>query len=308
MKGNVHPETLIRKLVKTGRPAELWPEKEKKQSKSKNKKEKQSDQESSEESNHGEDKEKQAVKAEVHHVQDPSKHSEGGCASKNGEGTSKASGQVKEQKPEAKQTVTSPAGSQPPVTEKNSSGCENENGAEKSGGGGGGGGGGSGGSGSGGKKKKKKGHKVSVKIDEGVEHPGDAPPSTGSPIHAQAQAHAQAPHGHGQNPYPANHSSPPQHVYHQSSPQHYYSQPQHYYSQPQPVYATSYSMAHPNSSHGTSYYASPTPPNLQVYMHETEYETNHPPPSDYYYGSYQPHPSDSFELFSDENPNGCSIM
>ena len=299
MKGNVHPDTLIKKLIKTGRPAELWPEKEKKQSKSKNKKEKQSDQESAEESNHGEDKEKEAGKVEGHLVQDPSKHSEGGCPSKNGEVTSKASGQVKEQKPEGKQTVTSPAGSQPPVAEKISVGSENENGVEKSGGGGGGGGSGSG---SGGKKKKKKGHKGSVKIDEGVEHPGDAPPSTGSPIQAQAQAPQG--HGHGQNAYPANHSSPPQHVYHQSSPQRYYPQPQHYYSAP-PVYATSYSVAQPTSSHGTSYYASPLPPSSHVYM--TEYETE-PPPSEYYNDSYPQHPSDSFELFSDENPNGCSIM
>ena len=293
VKGNVNPDILIKKLVKTGKHAELWPEKadskEKKQSKSKKKEKQVSDPESSEDSNHGNDKEKEAVKVEVHVQDQAAKNCEAHGhvgTSKNvehggnvikitepGVATCKTGGQVKEVKAEVKQTVTLPSSCQSPVA----GGGECENGAEKSGGSG---------SGSGGKKKKKKGQKVSVKIDEGVEHSCDAPPSTGSSNHG----HSNGPHGQGHGPMPspaaANHSSPPGHV-------------MYYHQYPQPVYATSYNMAHPTSSH---VYAS-SPHNSYVYT--TEYETESPPLD---YDPNASHPSDSFELFSDENPNGCSIM
>ena len=296
VKGNVNPDILIKKLVKTGKHAELWPEKadskEKKQSKSKKKEKQLSDPESSEDSNHGNDKEKEVVKVEVHVQDQAAKNCEAHGhvgTSKNvehggnvikitepGVATCKTGGQVKEVKAEVKQTVTLPSSCQSPVA----GGGECENGAEKSGGGGGSG------SGSGGKKKKKKGQKVSVKIDEGVEQSCDAPPSTGSSNHG----HNNGPHGQGHGPMPspaaANHSSPPGHV-------------MYYHQYPQPVYATSYNMAHPTSSH---VYAS-SPHNSYVYT--TEYETESPPLD---YDPNASHPSDSFELFSDENPNGCSIM
>jgi len=72
------------------------------------------------------------------------------------------------------------------------------------------------------------------------------------------------------------------------------------------VYATSYSRAHPVSSHVTSHYFSP-PPYAHTYVqHPVHDNETEPPPSDY--DTYSSHQSDSFELFSDENPNGCSIM
>ncbi|KAE8010237.1 hypothetical protein FH972_006623 [Carpinus fangiana] len=301
--GNVEAETLIKRLLKTGKHAELWPEKadskEKKRSKGK-KKEKQIEQESSEESNHADDKEKGTVKVEV---QDPAKNGGGGCHSNVISEGGKTGGQAKEPKPEVKQNVTVAAGSQSPVPEQKGAG-DGENGNEKSGSGGGGGGGG-GASGSGGKKKKKKGQKATVNTDDSG-HPGAAPPpGSGSPNHGHGQ------HGHGyghdhqgplmtQIPAADNHSHTPQHVYHHQYPPQY--QP-HYDAQP--VYATSYSRAHPFSSHVT-HYSSP-PPYLHTYVqhpvHDTEPEH---PPSEYYYDSHPP--ASSFELFSDENPNGCSVM
>lgn len=70
VKGNVESETLINKLLKAGKHAELWPEKSdskgKKKGKSK-KKEKQSDSKSSDESSDHED-EREKVKFEVQNL------------------------------------------------------------------------------------------------------------------------------------------------------------------------------------------------------------------------------------------------
>lgn len=302
--GDVASETLIRKLEKNGKHAELWPEskaeqKEKKQGKAKNKakqqqqqQQKQGDQESSDEGNNN--------PAEKETVKEPSKSKENGNGGA-GAGTSKnvenngsvhhvikvneAGGQVaKESKPDqVKQTVTFAAGSQSPV-----GGGESDGGVEKSGGGGS----------SGGKKKKNKGQKgnngnSNVVIGEG-EPSGvgsDAPAGTGSPIYG--------PHGptHAPFPSPANYSPPRQHGY--SHPQ--YPPPPHYYTPP--VYAVSYNTAHARPSYSTSYYTAQTP-HSYAYMHPgTGSEI---PPSDV--DSYSSQPADSFEIFSDENPNACSIM
>lgn len=305
--GDVPAETLIRKLEKNGKHAELWPEskaeqKEKKQGKAKNKEkqqqqqQKQGDQESSDEGNNH--------PAEKETVKEPSKSKENGNGG-GGAGTSKnvenngavhhvvkvneAGGQVaKESKPDqVKQTVTFAAGSQSPV----GGGGESEGGVEKSGGGGGGGS-------SGGKKKKNKGQKgnngnSNVVIGEG-EPSGvgsDAPAGTGSPIYG--------PHGptHTPFPSPANYSPPRQHGY----PYPQYPPPPHYYTPP--AYAVSYNTAHARPSYSASYYAAPTP-HSYAYMHPgTGSEI---PPSDV--DSYSSQPADSFEIFSDENPNACSIM
>ncbi|KAB2071431.1 hypothetical protein ES319_A08G221300v1 [Gossypium barbadense] len=65
VKANLHVnvDTLIKKIVKKGRHAELWPEKSEKKGKSKNK-DKQGGQPNSEEGNHGDDKDKEAAKTE----------------------------------------------------------------------------------------------------------------------------------------------------------------------------------------------------------------------------------------------------
>ncbi|KAF5739870.1 Copper-transporting ATPase 1 [Tripterygium wilfordii] len=297
--GNVEAETLIKKLVKAGKHAELWPEKavqkEKKQGKGKNKKqkekEKQSDQESSEE---GDIKERESEQP----VQDSPKSSEnggthknfdGGNVNKTGEGggaTGKSGGQVKDPKPESKQSVTILVGNPSPAAEKKVviGGGESEGGnVEKSGGGG-----------SGGKKKKKKGHKGNKNVEEGV-HSGDAPARTGSPSppHGHSHSHVQ---GYGQPtfPHPANHIPPRHDVYQYPTHTHYYAPP---------VYAVNYNTAQPSSSHSASYYSAP-PPYSYAYVHPSS--TTESPPSDF--DSYPPHRSESFEIFSDENPNACSVM
>ncbi|XVF31373.1 hypothetical protein REPUB_Repub16aG0140300 [Reevesia pubescens] len=300
VKANLHVnvETLIKKLVKKGRHAELWPEKaeqkEKKQKKSKNK-DKQGGQAKSEEGNngnHGSDKEKETVK----NIEETTGKSceNGGSTSKNGDhqgcNVSKAhdqgknGGQVKEPKPEVKQTVTLVAGNQSPVTEKK---CGAAGGGESEGNACGGGGGG----GSGGKKSKKKGQKgnanANANFDEG-EHSGDAgPASIGSHFSGYG------PHGPIPMPSPANHSPPRQH--------HMYEYPT-YYNAP-PVYVTSYNTAYPSSSYSASYYASP-PPYSYTYTHSGHMSEHMPFDSN----TYSSQPSDSFEMFSDENPNACSIM
>ncbi|KAF8387820.1 hypothetical protein HHK36_026481 [Tetracentron sinense] len=62
-----------------------------------------------------------------------------------------------------------------------------------------------------------------------------------------------------------------------------------------PVYVVSYNVAYPDATHSGSYNATPPPPNTYI---DTQ-------PEDY---PLVPPTSDSFEMFSDENPNGCSIM
>ncbi|XP_050220671.1 heavy metal-associated isoprenylated plant protein 35 [Mercurialis annua] len=296
--GNVEAETLLKKLVKAGKHAELWPEKadnkEKKKGKSKNKekdKDKQSDQESGEEQEPNQ-KEKENVKSEVVIIQDPSKATETAVVKDintefvhvfkptdgGGGATGKPCVQFKEVKVELKQPVTFVAGSQP------QGGGEIEGNAEKNGSGGG--------SGSGGKKKKKKGHKGNNNSNNGdeVEHcSSDAPAGTGSPSQGQVQGQSQT---HVFIPYPANHS-PPRHPVYQYPP--------HYYPPPA-AYAVSYNTMQPTTSYGASVY----PPSYSyAYMHPGM-AVSEPPPSDL--DSYPSQPSDSFEIFSDENPNACSIM
>ncbi|XP_011023677.1 PREDICTED: uncharacterized protein LOC105125077 [Populus euphratica] len=308
--GDVDADTLIKKLIKkTGKHAELWPEKADnnqkaamKKGKAKNKdkekekeKEKERDQESSnEEGGDGDNKKEVKVKAEGVKIQDPSpKNSENG-PSKNSEGGShvvigKASeggaAQVKEVKVNevnAKQPVTSPSGVQSPVADKKVG--ESEVVAEKIGGGG------SLDGSSGAKKKKKKGHKENSSNnnngDEG-EHSGHAPAGTGSP----GQGHVQV-----QIPAPANHI-PPRHDY-------VYDYPATYNAPP--VYAVSSNVAYPSTSYGASYYA---PQYSYAYMHPGTHPgtISEPPPPDFhpYYSSQT---SDSFQFLSDENPNACSIM
>ncbi|XAR52626.1 hypothetical protein NMG60_11020789 [Bertholletia excelsa] len=94
---------------------------------------------------------------------------------------------------------------------------------------------------------------------------------------------------------PPGHLSPPRH--------HGYQYPPHYYSPPPAAYAVSYKMAHPAGGYTASYYSAPPP-----YAHAYTYPSMEAgsPLSDS--ESYLRQSSCSLELFSDENPNGCSIM
>lgn len=329
--GNVEVETLIKKLTqKTAKHVELWPDlpkpnsKDKKQIKPKSK----DPAEISEEANHGGSgggggdikKEKEKVKVEVDQVQEfgGSKNFEVGSSSNSknvedkpheGGGGSGGGGELNE----AKTGIM--ASQSAPVVAENSGGGESEAVGEKSSGGG--------------KKKKKKG-KNNVNAAEG-EPSLDAPPSTVSaPVHNGPQPHVpnvQSPiqvlPNHG--PPPQQHSPLPQQVY--QYPPYHPIQPQQYYTPP--VHAMNYNAAHPSISYGASRYATqPLYSQSHAYAHwglgGTEVEPpsyhleNHPPPQSspppppYYpphpYYSSQPSDSDSFTLFSDENPNGCQIM
>lgn len=145
-------------------------------------------------------------------------------------------------------------------------------GGEKNNGGGGAGGGGGG---QGGKKKKKKKKKNNNNSNAGPASNG-APASTGVEIPKVgfAQGVDQI------NP------SPPQNVYHY---------PPSYGPQQQQAYVVSYNAAHPTITGASGYYMPPSP-----YMN-----ASYAQPEDYLVHS---EPLDSFEVLSDENPNGCYIM
>ncbi|XP_064949437.1 heavy metal-associated isoprenylated plant protein 35-like isoform X2 [Musa acuminata AAA Group] len=76
---------------------------------------------------------------------------------------------------------------------------------------------------------------------------------------------------------------------------------------PQPAYIMSYNTAQPSISQ--SYYVSPMQPASQGYMY------SYPPPPEYFYSNLDAnssapvqHPDPYNSIFSDENPNSCSIM
>lgn len=252
VKGNVESETLIKKLLKTGKHAELWPEKGKSKGKSK-KKEKHSDSESSDESSGHED-EKEKVKFEV---QDPTKNGDAAGKIINGDGGG-----------QAKQPGNPPAGD-----------------GQTSGGGG--------------KKKKKKKKKKSGGVggNAGGEAPGD-PPANGVPPSGPVSGHSE--------PGPQSAPGPHPIIANESPPRHFVTQyPAHYL--PHPVYSVRYSTAYATCSQPQreSYYATPQQYSY-AYVHPGVRPELDPPPSDF--EPYSSQPSDSLEIFSDENPNGCSIV
>ncbi|XP_059648485.1 heavy metal-associated isoprenylated plant protein 36 [Cornus florida] len=141
------------------------------------------------------------------------------------------------------------------------------------------------GAGGGGKKKKKKKKKKKVQF-------GNTTAVEGAPL-AGAHAGTGLPtHNHGPHPgaLPVDHSPPRQCGYY--CPSHYYVAP--------PVYTTaSYNTAYPTTIYTASYQTSQIP-------YRYAYSDPMYPPSDL--GSNSGQPSDSLEVFSDENPNGCSIV
>ncbi|XP_015939785.1 heavy metal-associated isoprenylated plant protein 35 [Arachis duranensis] len=334
--GNVDSDILIMKLInKTGKHAELWPQppppppsdsnkKKKKKVKPPENKENQNDDvaETSGESSNKHQSEKNdketVVKVVVqdaptkNRVEDNNynaakkKNVNEGCAS------GKAGVQIQEPKHEVKQTVVLPAGNPPPpVTEKKVSVAvqvseEGEaSGIEKSGG-------------AKNKKKKSKGNNINNNENEGssnVSATGEAPVTSGSGSQPHGQGHCHG-HGHGPEPVPPQVAGPAN----ESPPRHrsYHQYPPHYYAPPPPnppVYTVSYHTAYPSSSRygSASYYAPPQP---YSYAHVVHQHPPYPPPYTYESESYTPSynnmpsqpSSDSFEFFSEENPNACSVM
>ncbi|KAL0414725.1 UNVERIFIED_CONTAM: Heavy metal-associated isoprenylated plant protein 35 [Sesamum radiatum] len=249
--GNIDAQTLIKKLVKTGKHAELWPEKppsagkEKKPGKG-NCNEKENDSKSSENSEE-EEEENPSEQGNTHHnlqVKVSSPRTNGGPTVKFVDPVSV------DNKPPENHAV----GEKSPAAETIGS----ANGGEKNSGGGGGQGGGK-------KKKKKKGRKG--KNSNAGPAPNGAAASTGVEI---------------PNPSPTS-----ENVYHY---------PPSYAPQQQQAYVVSYNAAHPTANGAPSYYMPPSPYSYASYA----------PPLEIYQA--QAAPLDSFEILSDENPNGCYIM
>ncbi|KAK3200320.1 hypothetical protein Dsin_023735 [Dipteronia sinensis] len=308
--GSVDAATLIRKLEKNGKHAELWPEsKNKKKSKNKDKQQ-QSEQEGSTTCGEGKTSNNQEIKLETVKIEVPVQTTtENGTTSKkvvdvgNVTKVVEVCGKVKETKSDqVKVTVVSPA-----ADKVGGDGCESEGAADQKTGGAAG----AGGSGSGSKKKKKKGQKGNNNNGGGGggggggegEHPGinytaagtgSPPPSHG---HGGLHHHGQGPMGGplgGPVPSPASYSHAPQQYGYQFPP---------HYLPPTPMYAVSYSTAQPTTSYNASYYTAP--PHSYAYSHHPGIE-NETPPSDF--DTYPLQQPTSFEIFSDENPNACSLM
>ncbi|KAK6915593.1 Heavy metal-associated domain, HMA [Dillenia turbinata] len=290
--GNVDAETLIRKLVKTGKHAELWPEKQpdnqkKKKPSSKNNsnnKEKSNEDQKQNQINDVVDNEKEKGKQPISKfedlAQDQSSNSSKIVDDAGDAGGSKTNVSVKssqESKSEGKKPETGPVGNQPPASEKKAG--EVDGAGEKSNGSGGG-------SGGGGKKKKKKGQNGNL-VEDGAPS-GD--------VQARTELPPKQTHGQAQGPIGRN-QSPPRNPVYQYPPPHQYHSP--------PVYAMRYNMAHPTSD-GASYYAAPSSPSHSYHAYAHHPGLEQPQPSDL--DNYASRPSDSFDLFSDENPNGCSIV
>ncbi|KAL5996067.1 hypothetical protein ACLOJK_026140 [Asimina triloba] len=251
--GNVSPDTLIKKLQKQNKHAELWPEKkDAKPAKSGgDKKEK-----GSKGGDNGNGSEKKASPAVASkNAADGEKKSaaaEASSDSKSAKSSEESAKQSNTQAKESKETEHLPAEnpSQSPAVENSGSG--------------------------GGGKKKKKGQKAdnagggagpAIVNSGGGEESSARMPAGGPTPASPPRQHPTPPYGYGYPP-------PPQH---------------------QPVYVTSYHTAHPSMSYGGAYYAAPP---AYYAHHHVEAPEHYPAPSS---GS-------SYEMFSDENPNGCSVM
>ncbi|KAI3676035.1 hypothetical protein L1987_85631 [Smallanthus sonchifolius] len=279
--GDVLPESLIRKLVKSGKHAELWPEIPPPAQNHSRKPEKLvGDGESVVTEK---EVKPSATKTEAQDVSSSKGGNSGVVPAGNGgeevsEGFGGKIGEcvsekvAVEVKSEEKKPEIGSAGNEasPPAVEKKEQPAEND---------GGGVGGGGGGEGKAKRKKKKEGQNSNKNVTREASSSGIPPP--------QASTRS------------SNQSPPRQHGYKHPSP---------YYHAP--VYTMSYNTAHPPvNSYTASYYAAPAPPQSYAYSHIASEMTPPPPLSvSSEYDAYSQQPVDSFDMFSDENPNGCLIM
>ncbi|OVA04300.1 Heavy metal-associated domain [Macleaya cordata] len=272
--GNVNGETLVKKLSKSGKHAELLPQKaekkEKNQEKVKNNEKQKDPQPQSSKNGSFEEQSKPdenvQVKPNNENSDSSAKSTEnGGHPAKTGVDSQSQESKSDEMKPE----ILSPDSEPSAATDKKDK--ESDGAADKSK------------SGNGGKRKGKKGQKSEIPV--GVEVLRDTPTSTVSPTPvdpATASVNLSPPRQHA-NPYPS-------------------------YG-PSPAYIMSYSTAHPSSSYSETYYAQPP---SYTYAQPTPYTYAPPPPPPSYTYTHADspplQPSDSFTMFSDENANGCSVM
>ncbi|KAH6772515.1 hypothetical protein C2S51_010919 [Perilla frutescens var. frutescens] len=280
--GNVDADTLIKKLTKSRKNAELWPQKSDKIPANGNKREKEKEIETHGKvdrteaappaSDNGKTFEVSAKLETATKSSQATADDQGGSAKPNhqtsggdakpltGPSPRTTADDVHEKKSDEKiEESCSAAGEPSQAAEKNKEAVEKSNG------------GGGGNVGEIGKKKKKKGQSRNPGASG---HGGSENQEAGPPAEAN-----QSPPRNYQSPF----MPPP----------------------PQPVYGVSYNTAYPTSSYTASYYAAP-PPYAYAHMHPAGREIE-PPPLDHH--ELNPRqPLDSFEIFSDENPNGCFIM
>ncbi|KAL7144475.1 hypothetical protein ABFS83_07G014700 [Erythranthe nasuta] len=251
--GNVDAQTLIKKLVKTGKHANLWPP-EKPPSAAKDKKPGKHSSSSGEKEN------------------DPTKSSGDNTEEEEDEENIPAAENILQVKVDGGggQTVRFAGVVEPaaPANEKSPAAVEQKGSPN--------GGGGAAGGGHGGKKKKKK-----KKNNAGAGTNG-APASTG--LEAPKVVGFSQTQGVDQ----INLSPTPQNVYHYPPS---YAPPHHQHQQ---AYVVSYNAVHPTVTGAPGYYMPPSP---YTYAHQDDY-----------YQAAQSAPLDSFQILSDENPNGCHVM
>ncbi|KAK9146922.1 hypothetical protein Sjap_006825 [Stephania japonica] len=250
--GNIDAETLIKKLAKAGKPAELVviEKEEKKQAKAKNNKDnKQTNNNSKDNKNEvvvldqKQPKTVETIEAQIqpnNTTTTPNNKKDKSNREVNADGD-----QVKDQT----------SGEKPP---ENPLAGEGHKGS-----------GGGAGDGKGGKKKGKKGQDGN---NAGTAGSAAAVGAVGTEIPVVPSANISPPFHHGYA-YPGASSYGP------------------------PVYAVGYNTSYGPSSYGAAYYA-PQAPHMYAYAH----------PQTQSQGQMRPPPSDSFEMFSDENANGCWIM
>lgn len=148
--------------------------------------------------------------------------------------------------------------------------------------------GGAAGNGNVGKTKKKKGQNIST-----AHNPTDAPARTQSlPPPTTPETDHDRPFNQINDHHILTNSNLPRHDMYPYPPPNYYA--------PQVMYGVSYNVAQPPVSVDAASYYTPPPPYSYAYVHPGYQPSDQNP--------YPSRPSDSFELFSDENPNGCSVM
>ncbi|EYU43014.1 hypothetical protein ABFS82_07G015300 [Erythranthe guttata] len=255
--GNVDAQTLIKKLVKTGKHADLWPPekppaagKDKKPGKQNTGDKENDPTKSSGDDNTEEEEDEENIPAAAESNNILQVKVDGGVGQ-----TVRFAG-VEPAAPENK----------PPANEKSPAAVEQKGSPN---------GGGAAGGGHGGKKKKKK-----KKNSAGAGTNG-APASTGLEA-PKVVGFSQTPGVDQMN------LSPTQNVYHYPPS---YAPPHHHHQQ---AYVVSYNAVHPTVTGAPGYYMPPSP---YTYAHQD---------NDNYQA--QSAPLDSFEILSDENPNGCHVM
>ncbi|CAI9118785.1 OLC1v1020395C1 [Oldenlandia corymbosa var. corymbosa] len=279
--GNIDPQTLLRKLVKTGKHAEMWPEKPPGNGGKDKKAGKQNgnDNNGDTKSTEGSDEEQEENPGE--NTNSPVKNVANGGSGQVVKFLG-VDGVVARGGIDGKMIGTT--GEKPPANEPKSNNTNNGNGAAAPG------------SGGHGKKKKKKSKKGNNNNNNSSSNNNNNNAALGSALaHSSTGMEAPIPNmglnqvGDQDNLSPSN-----QNLY-QYPPQSY--APYHHQA-----YVVSYNAVHPSISAGPMWYM---PPSSSPYMYAYTQSSDLYSPENYGGGSSA---LNTFEILSDENPNACSVM